>query len=470
MPSPNPAKTPVIASVIAPVKVPKTVPPAPSASAVPSSRLGRLVRLGGMASGVAGNMLVAGAKQLAQGKRPKISDLLLTPANVLRVTQQLSQMRGAAMKLGQLISMDTGDLLPPEMAAILARLRSDAHAMPQRQLQAVLTGNWGAKWQTRFESFSFTPIAAASIGQVHRATTRDGRDLAIKIQYPGVRKSISSDVDNVASLLRMSGLLPKTLDIAPLLREAKRQLREEADYEAEAAHLQRFGELLAGSPEFVVPQLHADLTTKNVLAMSYVAGVPVESMASAPQVERDRLLSQLVNLVFRELFEFGLMQTDPNFANYRYDTQTQQVILLDFGATRSFAPAFRQAYKNLMLAAIADDRAAMTKAAVAIGYFDGNTQLRHQDAVLDMFEMALEPLTTTHTAQPFDFADNDMATRLREAGLALGLDKDFWHIPPIDTLFLHRKLVGLYLLAARLKARVNVRQLAMPFLKTAKSD
>ena len=314
------------------------------------------------------------------------------------------------------------------------------------------------------------PIAAASIGQVHRATTRDGRDLAIKIQYPGVRKSISSDVDNVASLLRMSGLLPKTLDIAPLLREAKRQLREEADYEAEAAHLQRFGDLLAGSPEFVVPQLHADLTTKNVLAMSYVAGVPVESMSSAPQVERDRLLSQLVNLVFRELFEFGLMQTDPNFANYRYDAQTQQIILLDFGATRSFAPAFRQAYKHLMLAAIADDRAAMTKAAVAIGYFDGNTQLRHQNAVLDMFEMALEPLTKTNTAQPFDFADNDMATRLREAGLALGLDKDFWHIPPIDTLFLHRKLGGLYLLAARLKARVNVRQLAMPFLKTAKSD
>ena len=123
-----------------------------------------------------------------------------------------------------------------------------------------------------------------------------------------------------------------------------------------------------------------------------------------------------------------------------------------------------------MLAAIADDRAAMTEAAVAIGYFDAATQLRHQNAVLDMFEMALEPLTTTQTAQPFDFADNDMAARLREAGMALGLDKDFWHIPPIDTLFLHRKLGGLYLLAARLKARVNVHQLAMPYLKTTKLD
>ena len=153
MPSPHPAKTHEKASLKKPEPGPEVIFTAPSISAVPSSRLGRLFRLGGMASGVAGNMLMAGAKQLAQGKRPKISELLLTPANVFKVTQQLSQMRGAAMKLGQLVSMDTGDLLPPEMTDILARLRSDAHAMPQRQLQAVLTGNWGAKWQTRFESF-----------------------------------------------------------------------------------------------------------------------------------------------------------------------------------------------------------------------------------------------------------------------------------------------------------------------------
>ena len=435
-----------------------------NSSAVPSSRLGRLMRLGGLATGVAGNMLVAGAQQLAQGKRPKISDLLLTPANALKITQQLSQMRGAAMKLGQLISMDAGDLLPPEIAAVLARLRSDAHAMPERQLRAVLTANWGAQWQQRFASFSFTPIAAASIGQVHRATTQDGRDLAIKIQYPGVRKSISSDVNNVASLLRLSGLLPKTLDIAPLLLQAKRQLREEADYEAEGAHLQRFAQLLANTPEFVVPTLHADLTTKNVLAMSFVAGVPVESITDAPQAERDRMLSLLVGLMFRELFEFGWMQTDPNFANYRYDPQSQQLILLDFGATRSFTPAFGQAYQQLMCATLAGDRDAMAQAGLAIGYFDGNIQAKHQMAVLDLFEIALEPLMFDGA---FDFGSTDMAPRLREAGLALGLDRDFWHIPPIEALFLHRKLGGLFLLAARLKARVNVRQLAMPYLRPA---
>ena len=432
--------------------------PSPKSSAVPSSRLGRLVRLGGMATSVAGNMLMAGAQQVAQGKRPKLSDLLLTPANARKITQQLAQMRGAAMKVGQLISMDAGDLLPPELAAILARLRSDADAMPQRQVQAVLTANWGAQWLQRFEEFSFTPIAAASIGQVHRAITKDGRDLAIKIQYPGVRKSISSDVNNVASLLRLTGLIPKTLDVAPLLLEAKRQLREEADYLAEGAHLQRFCDLLAGAPEVVVPALHADLTTKNVLAMSYVAGVPIETMADAPQAVRDRIVSLLVGLLFRELFEFGLMQTDPNFANYRYAPDSEKLVLLDFGATRSFAPAFGQAYAQLMAAAMAGDRAGMARAGSAIGYFGAHTQAKHQEAVLDIFEMALEPLCFDGA---FDFGATDMVLRLREAGIALGLDRDFWHIPPIDTLFLHRKLGGLYLLAARLKARVNVRQLAL---------
>lgn len=423
---------------------------------MPSSRLGRLARLGQMATGVAGNMLLAGARQLAQGKRPNLSDLLLTPANVNSVAQQLAQMRGAAMKLVQLVSMDAGDLLPPELAAILGRLRSDAQPMPQRQVQAVLSAAWGAGWQQRFEPFSFTPIAAASIGQVHRARTLDGRDLAIKVQYPGVRRSISSDINNVASLLRLSGLIPKTLDIAPLLSEAKRQLREEADYLAEGAHLQRFAELLADAPEFVVPAHHADLSTKNVLAMSFVGGVPVESMADAPQAGRDRIVSLLVSLLFRELFEFGLMQTDPNFANYRYDPGTGQLILLDFGATRSFAPAFGQGYRQLMTAALKGDRAAMKRALMAIGYFSEHTQPKHQEAVLSLCKLALTPLRQTGD---FDFANTDLLPRLREAGMALGLDRDFWHIPPIDTLFLHRKLGGLYLLAARLKARVNVQQL-----------
>ena len=436
--------------------------PEPITSPVPSGRWSRLARLGSLATGVAGGMLAEGARQLAQGNRPKMSDLLLTPANARRVADQLAQLRGAAMKVGQLISMDAGDLLPPELGNILARLRSDARPMPKKQLEGVLVANWGPDWHKQFREFSFKPVAAASIGQVHQAHTLDGRHLAIKIQYPGVRQSINSDVDNVATLLRLSGLLPKGLDIAPLLKDAKRQLHDEADYLREGGYLQRYGELLAQTPEYLVPALYPDLTTQNVLAMSFVDGVEVESLMEAPQAERDRVATLLIQLLMRELFEFRLVQTDPNFANYRFAPLTRQLILLDFGATRPFKVRMVAGFRRLMAAAMVGDRAAMTLAAQAIGYFDEHTKERHQTAVLDIFEQAFEPLCFDG---PYDFGVSDLPRRIRETGLALGLDRDFWHVPPADVLFLHRKLGGLYLLAARLKARVNVNELARGYLR-----
>lgn len=414
-----------------------------------------------MATGVAGGMLMEGARQLAQGKRPRMSDLLLTPANARKVAHQLAQMRGAAMKVGQMLSMDAGDMLPPELAGILARLRSDAYTMPESQVRAVLKANWGAHWQQRLAHFSFEPVAAASIGQVHRAKAHDGADLAIKIQYPGVRKSIDSDVDNVASLLRMTGLLPSSLDITPLLTEAKRQLHEEANYLREGAYLQRYAQLLADAPEFWVPQWHAQLTTESVLTMSFVGGAAVESMVGAPQEERDRIVSLLVGLLFREIFEFQLIQTDSNFANYRFDIDSRRLILLDFGATRAYETAMVQGYRRLLEGASMADSGAMREAALSLGYFAAHTRTQHQSAVLEMFNIALEPLSQQGE---YDFGRSDMAQRLRAAGLALGLEREFWHLPPVDALFLHRKLGGLYLLAARLNARVNVYQILQDFL------
>jgi predicted unusual protein kinase regulating ubiquinone biosynthesis (AarF/ABC1/UbiB family) len=426
--------------------------------AVPSGRGSRLARLGWMATGIAGGMMAEGARQLAQGNRPKMSDLLLTPANARRVADQLAKLRGAAMKVGQLVSMESGDLLPPALAEILARLRSDARAMPRAQVKGVLDAQWGQGWEKRFKHFSYTPMAAASIGQVHRALARDGRDMAIKIQYPGVRESIASDVDNVATLFRMSGLLPKELDIKPLLRDAKRQLHDEADYIREGDYLRRYGELLADAPDYQLPQLHADLTTHSVLAMSVVGGVPVESLVDAPQEERDRVMTLLFALLLRELFEFRLVQTDPNFANYRYDAETGQLILLDFGATRPYKATMANEFRRLMKGAITGDRDMMDTAAMAIGYYDASTQDRHRQTILDMGELAIEPFTREG---PYDFGASDVLPRLRSRGIELGLDRDFWQIPPADAMLLQRKFGGLYLLAIRLQARVDLHALAL---------
>lgn len=266
---------------------------------VPSSRLSRLGSFSRLVSGIAGGMVAEGARRLGSGDRPRLRDMVLTPGNVARVADQLAHLRGAAMKLGQMISMDAGDLLPPELAEIMGRLRERAYRMPPAQLQQVLATEWGPDWRQRYARFDPAPVAAASIGQVHRATTLDGRDLAIKVQYPGVAKSIDADIDNVATLLRVSGLLPAGLDIAPLLADAKQQLRDEADYLREGALMVRLGALLAGAPSFVVPTLNPDLTTGRVLAMSFEEGVAVETLESAPQDVRDRVMTMLVSLVLR---------------------------------------------------------------------------------------------------------------------------------------------------------------------------
>ncbi|MEP1594759.1 MAG: AarF/UbiB family protein, partial [Halieaceae bacterium] len=211
-------------------KRPDKESPEEASRAVPTGRVSRFGRVAKLAGGVAGGMLAEGARQLRAGNRPKRRDLLLTPGNARRVADQLADMRGAAMKLGQILSMDTGDLLPRELADILARLRSDARIMPIEQLQQAMTDAYGDDWESLFYGFNFTPIAAASIGQVHRALSPDGRDIVLKVQYPGVSDSIDNDVDNISTVLRLSGLVPEGIDLGPLLSDAKLQLKDEADY------------------------------------------------------------------------------------------------------------------------------------------------------------------------------------------------------------------------------------------------
>ncbi|WP_318491111.1 ABC1 kinase family protein [Photobacterium leiognathi] len=430
-------------------------------SKVPKGRLSRLTKLGSLASKVATGMVAEGVKQLAAGHRPKASELLLTPKNAQRVADQLAQLRGAAMKVGQLLSMDAGDLLPKELTELLSRLQADAKPMPISQLNHVLIHNWGEDWQDQFAQFSFYPVAAASIGQVHRAKTKDGRDLALKIQYPGIGESIDSDVHNVSTLLNLSGLIPKSIDVSELLEEAKKQLHTEADYQQEANYLKSFSRLMADDPRFLIPEIYDDLTCETILAMSFVEGIEIEQLAKQPQEVRDEVMSLAFTLLFKEVFEFRLVQTDPNFANYRYNPETKQFILLDFGATRAYPEHVAEGYRQLMSGAITQDRDAMLAALKQIGFFHQPIEDVAKQAVVNLCLEACEPLAFNGE---YDFGVTDMGKRIRDAGSELSMNSGYWHTPPADAIFLHRKLGGLYLLAAKLKARVNVYSLFKPYM------
>lgn len=429
--------------------------------AIPTGRASRFARMARLAGGVAGGMVAEGARQIRAGNRPKAKDMLLTPANARRVTDQLATMRGAAMKVGQMLSMDTGDFLPRELADILGQLRSDARYMPGDQLHEVMTEAYGADWESTFYGFEMTPLAAASIGQVHRAISPDGREIVLKVQYPGVAQSIDSDVDNIAGLVRLSGLLPVTLDIQPLLEDAKAQLQDEADYLKEAKFLGKFGELLADDERYLVPQVLPKFTRRNVLAMTFVNGQPIESVAQLPQKERDRVVTNLFELMFLELFELRLVQTDPNFANYLYQKKTGKIVLLDFGATRRFKVGFVRQYKALAAAAMSGDTEGVVKAAQGLGYAVGDENSEYRELILELFQLALE---TVVEDKPFDFAGSDLVRQISEMGEKATGFQDFWQAPPTDAVYFHRKLGGMFMLGSRLKARVNLNQVITPWL------
>jgi len=420
---------------------------------VPTTRIGRFARVAKLASGVAGGMLAEGSRRLRAGERPRARDMLLTPANARRVADELANMRGAAMKLGQMLSMDGGDFLPEQLADILARLRADADNMPADQLHQTMSGAYGEDWEELFYGFDMQPIAAASIGQVHKTYSPDGREIVLKIQYPGVAKSIDSDVDNIAGLLRISGLLPEGFEITPLLEEAKKQLREEADYRAEAGYLHQFYEQLAGDERFVVPELLDELTTEHVLAMTYVESEPIEVIANLPQAERDRIVTDMIDLMLWEFFELRMVQTDPNFANYRYQPDTGKIVLLDFGATRKFKAAFVNDYKRMVRAALKGDEERLLAGAEKLGYMVSSGNEDYRALVLDIFSIALEPMTSEGV---YDFGASDISSRLAELADSIQDYREFFQAPPSDAVFFHRKVGGMFLLAQRMKARVDV--------------
>ena len=251
------------------------------------------------------------------------------------------------------------------------------------------------------------------------------------------------------------------IDVAGIAGEAKRQLAQEADYLVEGRFLESYARLVADEPALLVPRVHWDLTTPRVMAMDFVEGEPLEALADAPQARRDAVGTLLERLLFRELFEFGVMQTDPNFANYLYQPASRRVALLDFGATRRFAPAFVANFARITRAVIDGDSDAMAREATRIGYLARDDPPERIRAVLDVVRLVCEPLR--HRGR-YDFAASGLPSRVRDLGFDLAVRRGLLRSPPPETIFLHRKLVGSFLLLARIGARVNARALALPFL------
>jgi predicted unusual protein kinase regulating ubiquinone biosynthesis (AarF/ABC1/UbiB family) len=421
-----------------------------------------MLRFGLLSGELALSTAIGTARQWSAGKPLDLASAVLTPGNAELLARRLASLRGPAMKVGQLLSLSGDEVIPEEFRGALAMLRSQGYSMPDTQLRRVLGREYGKGWQEKFTRFDYEPVAAASIGQLHRARKHGGRELALKVQYPGVARSVDSDVDNLAGLLRRLDFLPVQLDVAALTAEAKRQLKLETDYEGEARNLERYRRLVADMPDVVVPRVDRSLTTRHVLAMDWIDGEPLEALASeaVPQARRNAVGRTLYELMFRELFEFRFMQTDPNIANYLYLPATHQVALLDLGAVGEYPRALVEGYRKACRAVLAGDEAALREAVFEIGYAHPDDPEAMTRNSLDIVRLACEPIA--HRG-PYDFAGAGLMVRARDLGLAVAFGKGL-RSPPPETIFLHRKLIGTFLICAKLHARVNVHAAIEKFL------
>lgn len=245
---------------------------------VPSSRLGRMASFGGLFAGLGIgtlNELTKGA--LGLGGSTSMREALLSPANAERIVDTLCKVRGAALKIGQILSIQDSSVVSPQLAKAFERVRQAADYMPDWQVERVMNTQLGSDWRQRLSSFEDKPFAAASIGQVHRATlASNGMDVAIKIQYPGVAQSIESDIDNLVGMLKVWDVFPQGFFIDNVVRVAKRELQWEVDYDREAEYTEKFRQMISPYPEYYVPLVVRDLTTSSVLTTELVPGVPLD--------------------------------------------------------------------------------------------------------------------------------------------------------------------------------------------------
>ena len=361
--------------------------------------------------------------------------------------------------------------LPEEAVTVLSQLQDDTPAVSWRVVGPVLEHALGRARLAELE-VNEVPMAAASLGQAHRARRkRDGLELVVKIQYPGVADAIESDIRTLSRLITMSRMAPKGLDLTSVFAELREMLHREVDYGAEASFTETFAARLADDRRFAVPRVLNEYSSDQVLTTTYEHGHHVKDAAvqELSQERRNRLGHAFVQVFVTELFRWNMVQTDPHFGNYRIrpdDDGQDRIVLLDFGATRVFGRGFVDNYASIVRGGVDRDHEQILRGACGIGLMSPHFPRPVLDAFCLMCEMITEPFAGNDPGRvparllnargEYKWGESDLPMRASQVAARNAFSKHF-RVPPREIVFLHRRLGGVFIMLATLDVELNAR-------------
>lgn len=398
------------------------------------------------------------------------------------ISSELGELKGSLMKAGQMLSMYGEHFFPPEANELLKSLQSDSAPLSWDAIEPTLKKNLPAEKLALLE-VEKEALASASMGQVHRARIKaTGETIVLKIQYPNVDRAIDSDLKAIRTLLNTLKLLPRDLNMDPVFSEVREMLVQETNYELEAQLTEDFYERLKGDTRYVVPKVLREFSGPKILATSFERGLRADDplIQSLPQERRNKVALNFLDLYFREIFEWGVVQTDPHSGNYRIRINPQghdQIVLYDFGATRAYEIDFLIPYRRMVKGTLLNDRELFMKAALELKFIDE----RDNEELKELFQQfcleTVEPFITYDDPRNnagqidkdgnYDWKNTDLPQRLSKKVFQI-IRKHSWRTPPREIIFLDRKTGGVFIFLSMLRAKCRGRDLLLKYIEKIK--
>ncbi|MFN3198713.1 MAG: ABC1 kinase family protein [Bradymonadia bacterium] len=417
-----------------------------------TGRLGRAIKLGGLATRVTGSLIAGGIKGKILGKeRGAAAQADVFMKNADRIVETMGQLKGAAMKIGQMLSIDT-DGLPPEFVDRLSALQKSAPPMDWDTLRGQVEGALDRPIEDAFQFFDPEPIGSASIGQVHKARLFDGTDVAVKIQYPGIAQTLESDLKNLSTLLNLGRVFASRERLEGFLEEARQSLLEEANYTLEAENLVKYGPLLSSLPGIRTPKAFPELTAPTVLTMEFIEGQKIDDglMAMTDVEAQQQILERFIHAFVWMFHDHQIIHADPHPGNFLL-TEDGDIALLDFGCISTFSETFSDGMLHLLKAYWDRDGQATRDHYRRLGFGPEDGTLPSAEMLVEYHDLILTPMG--HRG-PFNFGDWAVNAQIRKF---MRTHLEFLKmVPPPESLMYFRVVAGIKGLLNRVAVPVDV--------------